>query len=524
MSNFDSETTIGQRRARSKPCPLCEDSIYVSETRPVRWYVGQENEAPREGGDVVLRLVFRPAGSTLALPRDGADALGKGEDIPWHNAAEVMDYSRVTKGSEAYMLQQLDHDIAEIERQEKEDEVMFGEDNIEWSRRAVQSIQDAKERCKGIGNPPSMPAKPTEQKPRKAPIQFNVPSADTPEMYSVRQAAASGQSLSDATTTSHSEISTDATSVDEAPPINTNSAAPKAADSAGALSMSLAQLRQQQHEQHAPSEYHFYQALLHYYLSPLDIRILKAAFGTYAAFPSTILPRVEHVSTGHVVDDDFRRRTKYLGHLPYGCEVAFLECDWTDTVPAEVLEKFKPDIERRRKKNEDKDAREEKARLKAEKDEEKQYAFARRRRQSITETKFTESDFQPLSEAGTTPGSFDPSMSTSPPWGARQGSSFASLASPSTSPSAPRTIWGTPALPASATSPQMVALRPDQDVEDGWLQDWEKDLLKEDDEMIAQTQAMSLGEGSTSKPPAGGGKKKKGKKMTLMSTQIRRGA
>lgn len=66
-------------------------------------------------------------------------------------------------------------------------------------------------------------------------------------------------------------------------------------------------------------------------------------------------------------------------------------------------------------------------------------------------------------------------------------------------------------------SPQM-----DQDADDGWLQGWEKDLLNDED-VVAQVQAMSLGD-DTAPKKQGGGKKKKGKKITLMSTNVRRGA
>lgn len=47
-------------------------------------------------------------------------------------------------------------------------------------------------------------------------------------------------------------------------------------------------------------------------------------------------------------------------------------------------------------------------------------------------------------------------------------------------------------------------------------------MLGEED-MIAQAQAMSLAEGEEV-PKKAGGKKKKGKKITLMSTNVRRGA
>ncbi|KAF2176215.1 hypothetical protein K469DRAFT_700339 [Zopfia rhizophila CBS 207.26] len=512
-----------EKRARSKKCPLCWDTIYISETRPVRWYVGQEGEPPREGGDVVLRLVMRSAGSTLALPRDGADALGKDEDIPWHYAAEVMDYARVIRGGEDYMLEQLDAEVRELETQATEDELMFGEDNAEWVRKAIRTIQDAKEKVKGIGNPPEMPTKPAEPKPKRPPIVFHENQEDTPEMYLVQNAAKAGQSFPP---TPQPNTPTP----DDAQDTNGNAARSRklsvtsqsSRTSHGGIGSTLAEIRNRQHHEHhhAPSEYYFYQALLHYYLSPLDIRILKAAFGNFASFPSTILPRVERVSTGHIVDDDLRKRTKYLAHLPYGCEVGFLECDWTDTVAPEILERFRPEIEKRRKRNLDKETREEKARIRAEKEETAQF---RKKRPSISD-KFTAEDFQPLGSSSVrddtaTDGE---SASTSPPWPSKPRQGFASLASPSTSPSAPRTVWGTTAV--APTSPILQPQEHHDIPDDGWLQGWEKDLLQEE-ELVAQAQAMSLAEnGEQVNKKTAGGKKGKKKKITLMSTGVRRGA
>jgi len=487
--------------------------------------MGQEGEPPREGGDVVLRLVMRSAGSTLALPRDGADALGEDQEIPWHHAAEVMDYARVIRGGEDYMVEQLDNEIGFLEQQEKEDELMFGEDNVEWMRKAIRAIREAKEKVKGTGNPPQMPAKPAEPKPKKAPIVFHENPEGTPDMYTIQYASKSGQSFSSTpqTHTPAPEATGSETTDTNASSSRKLSISSHSSRTSHGIGPTLAEMRNRQHHEthNTPSEYYFYQALLHYYLSPLDIRILKAAFGSFASFPSTILPRVERVSTGHVVDDDLRRRTKYLAYLPYGCEFNFLECDWTDTVGPEILEQFKPEIEKRRKKNMDKESREEKARLRAEKAEYAEFASARRKRPSISE-KFTAEDFQPLASGSVSDSAAPPdadSASTSPPWPQRRGQGFASLASPSTSPSAPRTVWGTAVI--APTSPIMVPIEHDAR-EDGWLQGWEKDLLQEED-LIAQAQAMSLEEGETSKKGAGG-KKKKAKKITLMSTNVRRGA
>ncbi|KAF2757371.1 hypothetical protein EJ05DRAFT_476641 [Pseudovirgaria hyperparasitica] len=519
-------TPAAEKRARWKKCPICEDSIYVNETRPVRWYYGQEAGHLQEGSDVVLRLVTRATGSTLALPRDGADALGKDEDVPWYVAAEVMDYARIIKGSESYISSQYDSDIQELEKQEKEDEVMFGEDNVEWMRKAIRMLRESKEKHEGIGNPPNL-AKPAEPKSRKPPIVYH--QSEGPEMYHLQTSETRGQTSAEQTaaTEAKSIISTDASPDSDSTPTG-----PKALNiHPSAKPSNISRLHQQHSSNQTPSEYFFYHALLHYYLSPLDIRILKSAFGSFSSFPSTILPRIEHISTGHVVDDELRKRTKYLAHIPYGCEVAFLECDWTDTVSPEVLEKFKPEIERRRKKNQEKVNREEKSRIKAERDETDRYR--RTKRPSFSNNQFSVDDFAPLVSAspGGTILSDDAeahmdSASTSPPWPNRrnqgQGSSFASLASPSTSPSTSRTVWGTAAI--APKSPVLYS-RAEGEHDDGWLQDWERDLLDNDD-LTAQVQALSMaGDGASQRTGNGGmGKKGKKKKITLMSTNVRRGA
>ena len=64
----------------------------------------------------------------------------------------------------------------------------------------------------------------------------------------------------------------------------------------------------------------------------------------------------------------------------------------------------------------------------------------------------------------------------------------------------------------------------DQSENDGWLQGWENDLLQEDD-LVAQVEAATLDVGSSKQGAASAySKKKKGKKLTLMTTNARRGA
>ena len=536
MHSGDDTSLSLEKRPRWKKCPICWDSIYISETRPVRWFTGQEGQRPQEGEDVVLRLVMRQAGSTLALPRDGAEGLDEEEFIPWYFAAEVMDYARIMKGTEDYMKEQYNKEVEELQQQEKEDELIFGEET-QWTRKAVSTILEARDRTKGLGNPPSTPQQPTERKSRRPPIEFH---NEAPEHYIFNHAAASGQSRSHFAELEHHSNQSAASSSEShgsgimsRTSMSTDSSSPIRSQSQPVTTKleqcSLSRIHERSQaalpNHHNGSPYYFYEALLHYYLSPLDIRILKAAFGDFASFPTTILPRVERVSTGHIVDDELRRRAKYLAHLPHGCEVGFLECDWTDVVPAEILDGFTPEIERRRKRNWEKEVREEKERARAEKEEDdKRWAAARRRRFTPSQEVISEADFQPLPEA--TAADFA-AASSSPPWSSSrtiEGSSFASLASPSTSPSTSKTVWGTRI--AAPASPNMPAVLDDREPSgnDGWLQDWEKDLLQEED-LITQIEATTLqSSSSTQGPTSTSSKKKRGKKITLMSTNARRGA
>ena len=535
MHSMDDSSSMPEKRARWKKCPICEDSIYISETRPVRWFIGQEASMLQEGGDVLLKLLMREPGSTLALPRDVAERYDSHDDIPWYHAAEVMDYAHFMKGSEDYMTFQYDEEVGELEAQEKEDELMFGDDTT-WTKKAVTAINEAKLRLRGIGNPPNAPPQPFERKPPRDPIIFDPPE-DVPEMYIQKNASRSVQKDSSSASPLMSTSPIFVANIGREPIITEPEK----------LAESTAKLVLVDREDHGPFErqmnsqvsdsslhrphvgsYFFYNALPKYFLSPLDIRILKAAFGNFVSFPSTILPRVERISTGHIVDEDLRKRAKYLGYLPYGCEVNFLECDWTDVISPTVLAHFTTDITRRRKRNHEKEAREERERLRAEKEEDdKRWAAARRKMPSVIEKSFSESDFQPLAQnegpLATSP-SDSQMISMTPPWStARTHSSFATLATPGTSPDAPRTVWGTTIIPPS--SPPIFAAAPENTLpDDGWLQGWEHDLLDNDD-ALAMVEASNSGEGSSKAVITSSGRhKKKNKKITLMSTNVRRGA
>jgi hypothetical protein len=447
MSTNTSEEP-GKKQVRWRKCPICEDSIYLTDVRPARLYAGQECALPRKGDDVILRLMMRTAKSTLALPKEGAaEVLQSGDEIPWHFAANVMDYARIMRGTSGYMAEQFDDEVEELLKQEQQDELLYDQDN-EWTQKAIRAIKAAKEK--------------------------------TAELGEAEKAAA------------------------------------------------LAGLSEPDKSKQVDQNFYFYSSLPHLYLSPLDIRILKTKYGSFSAFPSTLLPRVERISTGHVVDDALRKRAKYLGHLPRGCLISFLECDWADIVPPEILSTFSEEIERRRGRDREKATQEERERIQAERRGMATFRDVRRMfgvrdegaghfgNSGLDEPPVNMNDFIPLGGAED-PILGDPDelltflseMSTTP-------SGLSSL----------KTVWGTPLVEGS--KPEALSARHNAD--DGWLKDdavletlGGADMAQQLEALGVETKGESSANAADAAPGGGGGKKKKKKqKITLMSTGSRR--
>ncbi|KAK9367337.1 hypothetical protein V1509DRAFT_182304 [Lipomyces kononenkoae] len=480
----------GQTKKKRNICPLCLENLSLSDAKPVKWmdYPGDESGVPEVGKDVVLRLVMRKPGSILALPRDGGERPSNLNDIPWHFAAEVKQYARIMKGTEDYFVEEFEREIRELEFMEQEDGAVFGEDG-EWTRKAIERICDAMESIKGIGNVPkrgtdhSIPSERSRQRNKK----------DFPHDFGANSFA-SEQDVRDGPYSSKS---------------------PSSARSSTSTSRSRSTSVRESLSSSPDSPYYFYQPrdATNCFLAQLDIRILKAAFGSFATFPSTVLVRVERIISDQLVDDEFRKRNKYLGHLPTACLICILECDWTDVVKPEVLEQFAEDLEKRRKQRRDKDVKEERARQKAVKEEEES-----RYRDQLAGGSHRAGVDSPFREGGILDdfGSYEQfpelirgsPISDSSAWPTLSPSSSENVITPSSSPVARTTVWGTPAVSFSRVGDALGVNDEPEATDDAWS-NWVDDKLSE---QTAREDSVSSTASSSS------GKKKKPKKLVLMST------
>ena len=185
------------------------------------------------------------------------------------------------------------------------------------------------------------------------------------------------------------------------------------------------------------STYYYYQAAsgLPIFLHPLDIKILFAHFHSYPAFPDEITVRVESY-TESTVNDDLRKRCKYLAHLPEGADVVFVEADLSGVVGPDGLRAFEGPLRQRRARRKEKGRRDDKARARAEEREKERLAqtlgefhpsatAAAARAPASPDTALELALAQSLEEAGQPQGDASAPQTAPGAWGAR---SFASAA------------------------------------------------------------------------------------------------
>ncbi|KAF9971632.1 hypothetical protein BGZ73_005405 [Actinomortierella ambigua] len=140
----------------------------------------------------------------------------------------------------------------------------------------------------------------------------------------------------------------------------------------------------------------FYQAEngLHLYLQPLDIRILRQHFESYDKFPDAIRVKVLDIEETSLTEE-VRKKCKYLGHLPLGCEVSFLHVALDSVVSQESLKPFSNELKQRRTRQREKEAREERERIERERRLNPRLLSSQRREEIIANDPFFQVERRP---------------------------------------------------------------------------------------------------------------------------------
>ncbi|KAH9937357.1 uncharacterized protein B0H18DRAFT_1091569 [Fomitopsis serialis] len=343
-------------------CPICFDSVHERQLKAVKWFdevppVDDTEEpsaqassssssaddglvtTPRPGSTLRMRLIQRPQITTLALPRSEtwpSDLLPP-HQAPFHFLPDVLPFAKFMLATPAYLIQDLTKDL----------------DDLATERRMLSSMGDEL----GVAFVDAAEAKLRVQIAKASALETTQLQEAVDSALHVQQQIRDRTNLHDRRRRDEQarvprpepeEIPQELLASQNGGLIQPNM--PKAMTHAIPSSPSVRSAtptrgpRQRRNLNPPPpstSTYYYYQAAtgMPVFLHPLDIRILFSHFNGYAAFPDTISVRVESYAES-TVNDDLRKRCKYLGHLPEGADVVFVEADLEDVVGAEGLKNF----------------------------------------------------------------------------------------------------------------------------------------------------------------------------------------
>lgn len=376
-----------------RKCPICWDAIYEKDLKSVRSaledqqiYDQGEKEiakqiASKQDVQLEMRLIQRTLNSTVALPRSHTFPLAKDvlpEELqgqpPLDFVPDAILFSR-------FMITTLDRIVAELERDVRSIEFSMEEarsydpnhhsEEMVFFEMAMSKIQEKKDKIRDDA----------KFFPKLALDRERILRRHFDHAASEVLAAASTASGDEESTTparpalSFVESGPEAYEIGHGAP-NKAAAAEESDAHHGSELESDTNAPQEVAPKHhasgrAPNQlttmYYFYQASNghHLYLQPLDIRILKQHFDTYDKFPDTITVKVLGIEETSLTEE-VRKKCKYLGHLPLGCEVSFLDVALETIVGDEGVKPFENELRMRRAKRKEKEVREERERVERE--------------------------------------------------------------------------------------------------------------------------------------------------------------
>ncbi|KAI9250603.1 hypothetical protein BY458DRAFT_536264 [Sporodiniella umbellata] len=313
-----------------RKCPICWDSIYEADIKSVKITSGH---SIKEGDVVDLALMQRPHDSTLTFPLSDTWPLPENVIanyikpntplIPWNSTPSAQAFARFMLSSPAYLL-------AEYEKDRQQLEAALS-DAVGWgSTEELPFIELGKvkvnEEIKRIRH----------QKTQAMDLALNTLDLmyEAVAKYSKKRGK------------------------ERVEPVIQPQEPEEVPEAYRQLHPTISKTTKPQ--QGPASDYYFYQGKegQPIYLHPLDIRILKHEFGSYDRFPHQLQVQVTNVQES-TLDEDLRKKCKYLGHLPLARDVTFLEINVKSIVSTDTLQTFKNELHARTKRRKDKERREE---------------------------------------------------------------------------------------------------------------------------------------------------------------------
>lgn len=316
---------------------------------------------PREGSSIRMRLIQRPQITTLALPRSStwpSDLLPP-HQAPFYFLPDVFSFSKFMLATPEYLVSSLNSDLDEIAAERRDLSATQDALGLIFTEGAERRVREQIEMAVALDTPV---LKAQIERSKRDQREIEERSAFLARRRKAEEIAHASPALSDAPAEFLALRSGGV--ITSTPPVRVT--APETRPGPQGRN----QLRQRRNLNPPPpstSTYYYYQAAsgLPLFLHPLDIKILLSHFSDYSAFPDTITVRVESFAEG-TVNDDLRKRCKYLAYLPEGADVVFIEADLEGVVGAEGLKNFEGPLKMRTSRRKEKGRKDDRAKARAE--------------------------------------------------------------------------------------------------------------------------------------------------------------
>lgn len=373
-------------------CPICFDSINEKQLKSVKWYDGpsqteDDSDQPlaessssgsnadlsafptgRSGTTMRMRLMQRPQITTLALPRSSTwlSELLPPHQAPFHFLPDVYEFSKFMLATPAYLIQDLTKDLDDLATERRSLVGMRDELSITFVDAASEKVRVQIAKAAALETPMLRNA-------------IDKATRDQSEIEARVSRVAQRKKEEQVSAQDHAEVPLEflATQSSGYPAAPTAPAGVRSPSNNSTSNRNGRQKRNLNPPPPSTQTYYYYQSAsgLPIFLHPLDIKILFAHFHSYASFPDAINVRVEAFSEGSV-NDDLRKRCKYLAHMPEGADVVFVEADLEGVVGEEGLRNFEGHLKSRRARRKEKERKDDKAKFRAEEREREKIASA----------------------------------------------------------------------------------------------------------------------------------------------------
>ncbi|MCJ8735426.1 hypothetical protein PDJAM_G00246750 [Pangasius djambal] len=328
-------------------CPICYEAVHSADLKSV---VAMETRQYVPGDVITMRLMRREKGVLVALP---SSQWVKVEEPIRFGDVRLSSYSKLLLASQDQVLGLLAEERAALQAQLKQEQ---DDPQACFIQSALLQLQEREDSLLK----------------RNVPDKGGVEGADMRKLSLTEPTAAevavnkltSSKPVLQYASAFDDEIQETAEELPEvSPEPEVTEAAEQVPDGPGEEALTH-EAEPQQNSQHGPY-YYFYQAEdgQQMFLHPVNVRCLLREYGSLENSPQSISATVVEIE-GHTVNEDVRRRHRYLSHLPLTCEFSICELNLQPPVLSkETLDSFSDDLERRRRARQKK-ARDEKRREK----------------------------------------------------------------------------------------------------------------------------------------------------------------